>query len=115
MRIENWANAQDQAVATAKSMLGKGEGYDAVPWFWSDQYKDNLQVVGSFADAEEVVRGDVAGGRFSAIALRGEEVVGAAAVNSKKDMASFRRIVEKRRSMSRTSLADPKFDLRRAI
>ena len=50
VRLESWRNAQDQAALVAKSMLGHGTPYQAVPWFWSDQYDLSLQVAG-MADA----------------------------------------------------------------
>lgn len=50
VRLESWRNAQDQAALVAKNMLGRVETYQAVPWFWSDQYDLSLQVAG-MADA----------------------------------------------------------------
>jgi p-cumate 2,3-dioxygenase ferredoxin reductase subunit len=115
MRIENWANAQNQATATAKAMVGQDGGYDAVPWFWSDQYKTNLQVVGTLARVEEIVRGDIGSGRFSVIGLRDGEVVGGATVNAPKDMAILRRLVTMRKRPNRGDLENPGFDLKRAL
>src|SRR5205823_1958978 len=46
LRLEHWQNAQNQGVAAARSMIGRGEPYAEVPWFWSDQYDLNLQMAG---------------------------------------------------------------------
>jgi 3-phenylpropionate/trans-cinnamate dioxygenase ferredoxin reductase subunit len=46
VRLESWRNAQDQGAHAARAMLGAAEPYDAVPWFWSDQYELGLQVAG---------------------------------------------------------------------
>ena len=46
VRIENWRNAEDQADTAARNMLGQQLGFDAVPWFWSNQYDFALQVAG---------------------------------------------------------------------
>ncbi|MBR0899047.1 FAD-dependent oxidoreductase [Bradyrhizobium tropiciagri] len=115
MRVENWANAQNQAVSTAKSMLGQGEGYDSVPWFWSDQHKTNLQVVGSLSNVTEIVRGDSSCGRFSVLGLRDDEIVGAATVNAPKHMAILRRAVAARMRVNRADLENPEFDLKRLL
>ncbi|MET0452255.1 MAG: FAD-dependent oxidoreductase [Mycobacterium sp.] len=57
IRLEAWRNAQDQAIVAAHNMLGGDCTYDAVPWFWSDQYDLSLQVAGLPAmAATEVVR-----------------------------------------------------------
>ncbi|MEY8690063.1 MAG: NAD(P)/FAD-dependent oxidoreductase [Leptothrix sp. (in: b-proteobacteria)] len=46
IRQETWHNAETQARTAARNMLGGGESYTAVPWFWSDQYDHQLQVAG---------------------------------------------------------------------
>jgi 3-phenylpropionate/trans-cinnamate dioxygenase ferredoxin reductase subunit len=57
IRLEAWRNAQDQAAVAARNMLGDDRVYDAVPWFWSDQYDLSLQVAGLPGEAvTEVVR-----------------------------------------------------------
>lgn len=115
MRIETWANAQNQAIATARNMLCADKAYIDPPWFWSDQYDLNIQVVGDLTDTETVVRGTVDSGRFAVAGLHDGELVGAVAVNAAKDMAMFRRLVAARRKLSQQDLASPAFDLRRAL
>ncbi|WP_322516833.1 FAD-dependent oxidoreductase [Rhodopseudomonas palustris] len=114
-RFENWANAQNQAIATARAMAGLDSRYEAPPWFWSDQFDTNIQVVGHPGGAEEIVRGDPATSRFSAISVQNGEVVGAISVNSAKDMAMLRRIVASRKTVDPGALANPAFDLKRAL
>jgi 3-phenylpropionate/trans-cinnamate dioxygenase ferredoxin reductase subunit len=46
IRLEAWRNAQDQGIHVARNMLGASDRYEAVPWFWSDQYDLTLQVAG---------------------------------------------------------------------
>lgn len=46
MRLESWQNARAQAEHAARAMLGVPEPFDAVPWFWSDQYELGLQIAG---------------------------------------------------------------------
>ena len=46
VRLESWRNAQDQGPAAARAMLGSNEPYSALPWFWSDQYDETLQIAG---------------------------------------------------------------------
>ncbi|WP_320199706.1 NAD(P)/FAD-dependent oxidoreductase [Agrobacterium sp. rho-13.3] len=48
VRLEAWRNAQDQGAIVAANMLGFKTRYSAVPWFWSDQYDETLQVAGLF-------------------------------------------------------------------
>lgn len=46
--IQSWANAQNQAIAAAKSMLGNLTAYQEIPWLWSDQYTCNIQILGTY-------------------------------------------------------------------
>ena len=46
LRLEAWRNAQSQGEAAARNMLGDEAAFDAVPWFWSDQYDETIQVAG---------------------------------------------------------------------
>lgn len=46
LRLESWANAQNQAIVAAKAALGHDAEYHEIPWFWSDQYDSNLQILG---------------------------------------------------------------------
>ena len=62
MRLEAWRNATDQANVATANMLGGTKSYDAVPWFWSDQYDLSLQIAGSPGDGVEPVRRQVGEG-----------------------------------------------------
>lgn len=46
IRLEAWRNAQDQGTHAARNMLHSPLPYTALPWFWSDQYEQTLQVAG---------------------------------------------------------------------
>ena len=57
MRLEAWRNAFDQGAFAARSLMGSQEAFEAIPWFWSDQYDQCLQIAGVFeADAGVVTR-----------------------------------------------------------
>jgi NADPH-dependent 2,4-dienoyl-CoA reductase/sulfur reductase-like enzyme len=115
MRLENWANAQNQAIATAKNMAGEATVYEAPPWFWSDQYDSNIQIVGHPGGGDEIVRGDVVGGRFTTLSIRDNEVVGGIAVNAARDMSVLRRLVASRKAVCRSDLENPNFELKRSL
>jgi 3-phenylpropionate/trans-cinnamate dioxygenase ferredoxin reductase component len=46
IRLEAWRNAQTQGSHAAENMLGADKEFQAVPWFWSDQYDLSLQIAG---------------------------------------------------------------------
>jgi len=115
IRVETWANAQNQAIAVAANMIGENKEYNDPPWFWTDQYDLNIQVAGDMCDADHIARGDPSGPKFSIIAMRGAEIVGALSVNTAKDMAMLRRIIAADAKPLRADLESPSYDLRAAL
>ena len=59
LRLESVQNAVDQAKTAIGHMLGEKARYDALPWFWSDQYGLKLQIAGLSAGYDRlIVRGN---------------------------------------------------------
>ena len=95
VRLESWSNAQNQAIAAAKAMLGADSPYQDVPYFWSDQYETKLQILGIFADYNDiVVRGDQ-DSRFISFYMKGNKIAAVAVVNRPQDVAVARRLMQK--------------------
>jgi 3-phenylpropionate/trans-cinnamate dioxygenase ferredoxin reductase component len=112
LRLEHDRNAQSQAIAAARSMLGKREVYAEVPWFWSDQYDLNLQVAGHpRASDTQVWRGDLEELACTAFYLRDEVLVGAVGFNRPRDVRSAMCLIAKRARLEPGLLADPATDL----
>lgn len=59
IRLEAWRNAQQQGVAAAANILGANRPYEAVPWFWSDQYDATLQIAGLYCEVDVPVARDL--------------------------------------------------------
>ena len=64
IRVETWANAQNQAISVAANMIGEAKEYNDPPWFWTDQYDLNIQVAGDMLDSDHIVRGDERSGKI---------------------------------------------------
>jgi p-cumate 2,3-dioxygenase ferredoxin reductase subunit len=115
IRVETWANAQNQAISVAANMIGEGTEYVDPPWFWTDQYDLNIQIAGDMLDSDHIVRGDAHSGKFSVVAMRGSEIVGALSVNAAKEMALLRRVIAANAKPARADLESPTYDLRAAL
>lgn len=94
IRLESVQNANDQATTAAKDIMGTGEAYHAVPWFWSNQYDLRLQTVGlSIGYDETVVRGEIASRSFSVVYLKKGRVLALDCVNAVKDYVQGKALV----------------------
>ena len=113
IRVEHWLNAIDQGAAAARAMLGRGEPYAPVHWFWSDQYDANLQYAGHHREWDElVVRGSLEERRFVAYYLSGGVPLAAAALNMARDLRRSFGLLRARRPVDPAVLRDPEVDLR---
>ena len=108
LRLESWQNAQNQAIAAAQVMLGGEQAHAEIPWFWSDQYDINLQMVGAPESWDQVVRRE--GGeddRFTLFYMAGEKLAAANTVNNARDIRPARQLIEKGTPVTAEELADP--------
>jgi 3-phenylpropionate/trans-cinnamate dioxygenase ferredoxin reductase component len=107
IRLESVQNANDQATLVAKTIMGQHVSYDAVPWFWSNQYDLKLQTVGlSTGHDATVIRGDPATRSFSVIYLREGRTIALDCVNATRDYVQGRKLVANCLSAHPTKLAD---------
>ena len=113
VRLESVQNAVDQAKTLAATLVGKGEPYRAVPWFWSDQGDVKLQMVGLSGDATEShLRGNPDDGSFSVFHYAGARLVAIDSVNRAADHVLGRRMIGAGLSPPPQSVADPSVDLK---
>ena len=116
IRVEHFQTAQRQGFAVGRAMAGATDPYTEVPWFWSDQYDLNLQYAGAgLAWDEIVIRGAMAHPPIAVFYLRDGRLVAAAGVNDHHTVARARHVMQGRARVTRDQLADPLFDLRRAL
>lgn len=110
VRLESVQNALDQARVAAANVCGKAVIYDALPWFWSDQYDVKLQSVGLRLDHEqEVVRGNpqvIDAQGISVFYLRGDHMIAADCVNNAKEFMACKKLIAERTPVKFAALAD---------
>ncbi len=108
IRLESVQNANDQAAVAAKTICGADAAYAATPWFWSNQYDLKLQTVGlSTGHDATVLRGDPGARSFAVIYLKHGRVIALDCVNTVRDYAQGRKLVEARAAVAAEDLADP--------
>jgi 3-phenylpropionate/trans-cinnamate dioxygenase ferredoxin reductase subunit len=113
IRVEHWQNAINQGRAAARSMLDKGEPYDEVPWFWSDQYDYNVQYAGYHTEWDElVVRGSFDQRKFVAFYVQNQRIVAVAAMNRGRDLRRAMALIKARAQVDPAKLQDERIDLR---
>src|ERR1700681_1091871 len=116
LRLESVQNATDQARCVAARLTGDARTYDGLPWFWSDQGEDKLQIAGLTTGYDRVVvRGDREQRSFSAFCYKSGQLVGIESINRASDHVFGRRILGLNRSIEPEQAADLSFDLKAAL
>jgi 3-phenylpropionate/trans-cinnamate dioxygenase ferredoxin reductase subunit len=107
VRLESVPNATEQARMAAAAICGTTVPAATAPWFWSDQYKLKLQMVGLSDGYDEVVlRGDPESESFIALYLKNGVVIAADAVNRVADFMAAKRLVAEGKAIPVAALTD---------
>jgi len=116
LRVEHWANASDQGLIAARSMMGRPAGYREIPYFFSDQYDTGTEYSGYATDWDEVVlRGDRENREFLAFWLKDRRVVAGMNMNIWDVHDEIRELIRSRRMVRRADLADAEIPLSRLL
>jgi 3-phenylpropionate/trans-cinnamate dioxygenase ferredoxin reductase subunit len=108
LRVEHWHNALEQGPAAARSMLGAGDPYDKIPYFFSDQYDVGMEYAGYATDWDEVVfRGDVDAREFIAFWLKDGRVLAGMNVNVWDVTDDLQALIRSRKQVSAHDVSDP--------
>ena len=102
IHVEHWDVAMQQGMKAAANMLGAGEDYDVVPYFFSDLADwASLEYVGpAYEWDREEWRGSPEEGEFSVWYLQGDRVAGCLSVGRSEELAQARQMIAERTAFS---------------
>jgi NADPH-dependent 2,4-dienoyl-CoA reductase/sulfur reductase-like enzyme/nitrite reductase/ring-hydroxylating ferredoxin subunit len=87
VRIEHWRTAMQTGQVAARSICGVGDGYDDIPFFWTQQFELGLQYVGHAGSWDEIrYDGDVASRHVIATYYRGGRALAAASIGRDREL-----------------------------
>lgn len=113
IRLESVQNANDQAKNAALTLVGKPEQYSDVPWFWSDQGPDKLQIAGiSNTCDKRVVHRNLTKNSLSVFHFKGLQLMALDTVNNPGEHMACRKLLNGDRTPTLEETRQPDFDLR---
>jgi 3-phenylpropionate/trans-cinnamate dioxygenase ferredoxin reductase component len=116
IRVEHWASALHQGPIAARSMLGRMEAYDRLPYFFSDQYDVGMEYSGLARSWDRVVlRGDPASREFIAFWLAGDRVLAGMNVGVWDVADHIQHLIRARVPVDDRSLTDPGVPLEQLV
>jgi NADPH-dependent 2,4-dienoyl-CoA reductase/sulfur reductase-like enzyme len=108
VRLENWRHAQEHGAAVGRNAAGGDVAYNPVPSFWSEQYDLYIQGIGwQPAQPGRRVRRQINAKAAMLFELDGNLLSYAMGINAQRDIASARRLIERRIPVDANELADP--------
>jgi NADPH-dependent 2,4-dienoyl-CoA reductase/sulfur reductase-like enzyme len=107
VRLEDWRHAQDQGAVAGRNAVGGRDIYRSVPSFWSEQYDLYIQGLGWPSPNAQRVRRQLAGKGMLGFETDGTRVTAALGINVQRDIATVRRLIERRIPVDPAALADP--------
>ena len=111
IRVEHWDSAARQGETVALNMLGRDVAHEDVPYFFSDLADwVSMESVGP-GTGQDVVRGSLEDGDFTAFFIDEGRVTGAVTVGRSGDLDHARRFIRDRARPDLHALADPDIDL----
>lgn len=105
-RCESWENANNQAQIAASAMLGLPLPRLPPPWFWSDQYSDNLQFIGDMHGDDWLCRGNPETQKAIWFNLQNGVLIGAVTLNQGREIRPIRKWIQSGKTFDAKLLTD---------
>jgi 3-phenylpropionate/trans-cinnamate dioxygenase ferredoxin reductase component len=112
LRVEHWNNAVKQGAAVARAIVGRGQPYDPIHFFWSEHYSSELQYYGLHERWDDlVVRGSLEDREFLAVYTSADRVVAAVGMGRSSELKKVKQLIASRTIVPRHLLRDEDVDL----
>lgn len=110
-------NAIVQAKVATASICGNEKAYDALPWFWSDQYDLKLRIAGLSQGYDEVIaRGDKNSGRYFVVfCLKDEAIIFVGAINKPQKFMIEKRLITKKVKVDKEKFSNDSIPVRELL
>ena len=116
IRLESVQNAIDQAELVARNILGAGQPYAPMPWFWSAQYDTKLQIAGLNTGYDKVaIRHGQTDAALSHWYYAGDTLLAVDAMNDPRAYMVGKRLLEAGKSPRAGQIVNPDTDLKELL
>lgn len=114
IRLESVPNAMGQARAAAARLCGQDKPYQALPWFWSDQYDLKLQMAGLSQGYDKIVfRGAMESYAFAAFYLKKGVIIAVDAVNRAPEFMVGKKLITDKAKIDPSRLSDESVEIKK--
>lgn len=112
MRMESWENAQWQAVRLAQLLAKKDITPMPAPWFWSDQYDKNIQMVGIDFSGKGIQRKYEDNKWIKFYLNKKDQIIACIGINVGREMRSIRKLINEKTVVELDLLSQPSVNIK---
>ena len=115
IREESYNNAEKQSFIVAQNIIGNKIKYDEIPWFWTDQFKNNFQILGEINNYDKSINRVYDDNKEIKFFLQNNKVRGAFAINNGRDIKITKKLIINNLDIDLSKLEDVKINLKKMI
>ena len=115
IREESWNNAEKQALIFLKNLIENKFSYDEIPWFWTDQFENNFQILGNINSFDSVFQRVYDDNKSIEFYSKKNNIIGAFAQNMGRDIKITREIIKNNISCDFDLLRNPDYNLKNIL
>ncbi len=115
IREESWNNAEKQALILSKNLIENKFLYDEIPWFWTDQFKNNFQILGNINGFDNVFQRVYDDNKSIEFYSKKNNIIGAFAQNMGRDIKITREIIKNNINFDLDLLRNPDYNLKNIL
>ena len=98
-----------------ENIIGNKIPYNEIPWFWTDQFGHNFQILGQIESFNKVITREYGDHKSISFFLENNKIVGACSLNNSKDLRIAKEIMLKKIYIENSVLQNINFNLKQII
>ena len=112
VREESWNNAEKQSYVLAQNLLGIKKSYNEIPWFWTNQYDNNIQILGNIMNYDNYAQKIYDSKKITQVFFKDQKLKGIFTVNNGRDISMAKQMIKDDKKIDFNNIDTNNLDLK---
>ena len=112
VREESWNNAEKQSYVLAQNLLGIKKSYNEIPWFWTNQYDNNIQILGDIMNYDNYAQKIYDSKKITQVFFKDQKLKGIFTVNNGRDISMAKQMIKDDKKIDFNNIDTNNLDLK---